>query len=55
VISTFTANILAFFMQGLLCLLHGRKRKSGLTAFSSAKPFVCHWLNEQYRCFTDES
>lgn len=55
VISTFTANIIAFFMQGLPCLLHSRKRKSHLTAFSSGKPFMCHWMNEQSRCFTKES
>lgn len=55
VISIFTANIIACFMQRLLCLYHSRKCKSHLTAFLSEKPFMCHWMNEQSCCFTKES
>lgn len=47
VISCISANIIAFFMQGLLCLLHSRNHKSHLTAFSSGKPFM---MNEQSCC-----
>lgn len=54
VISIFTANIIACFMQKLLCLYHSRKCKSHLTAFFSEKPFMCHWMNEQSCCLTKE-
>ena len=55
VISIFTADIIAFFMQGPLCLLHNGEHKSHLMAFSSGKPFMRCWMNEQSCCFTKES
>lgn len=46
VISNFTANIIAFFMQGLQYLFHSSKCKTHLVFFSSGRPSnATRWMN----------